>query len=338
MKKFKTLSNSQMSSSWNKETLNQVQSDNKKPSLSVRGKNFLVNDNELRNLGEGKSTVIQQNTCHPELDSGSQTFAQLNTRPSLEFLNSHTFAKKFFSPRGEMRAKAAFTLAEVLITLGIIGVVAALTIPALMTAYKKHVIGTKLKQSYSLLNQVVKMAQADYDGVEGWEYVNAESFVKTYFLPYMKADVQTTKSNLFYLSDMYTLTLLNGTTWDIQQTYAFNNIDGYTVGDVKYYIITVDINGSGNPNKQGHDKFNFYIFPIAAAWYNSGADNLARNVPSAGVYYDGYGYDDKYLTSSVYRGCNDNVDPKGQGKTNAYCVALIAKNNWKVPSDYPIKL
>jgi hypothetical protein len=28
---------------------------NEQPSLSVRGKNFLVNDNELRNLGEGKN-------------------------------------------------------------------------------------------------------------------------------------------------------------------------------------------------------------------------------------------------------------------------------------------
>jgi hypothetical protein len=107
---------------------------------------------------------------------------------------------------------------------------------------------------------------------------------------------------------------------------------------VKYYIVTVDINGSSNPNKQGYDKFNFYIFPIAAARYNTGVDNLAIKVPSAGVYYDGYGYDDKYLTSSVYRGCNDNGDPTGNGKTNAYCVALIAKNNWKIPSDYPIKL
>ena len=40
--------------------------------------------------------------------------------------------------------KKAFTLAEVLITLGVIGVVAAMTIPALITAHNKHVIETKL--------------------------------------------------------------------------------------------------------------------------------------------------------------------------------------------------
>ena len=39
--------------------------------------------------------------------------------------------------------KKAFTLAEVLITLGIVGVIAAITIPGLMTAYRKKVIETR---------------------------------------------------------------------------------------------------------------------------------------------------------------------------------------------------
>ena len=39
-----------------------------------------------------------------------------------------------------MGKKLAFTLAEVLITLGIIGVVAALTLPALISNYKKQVL------------------------------------------------------------------------------------------------------------------------------------------------------------------------------------------------------
>lgn len=51
--------------------------------------------------------------------------------------------------------KKAFTLAEVLITLGIIGVVAAITIPGLITKYQKLATVVKLKKVYSQLNQVM---------------------------------------------------------------------------------------------------------------------------------------------------------------------------------------
>lgn len=67
-----------------------------------------------------------------------------------------------------MREKAArnikryaFTLAEVLITLGIIGVVAAMTMPALIANYKEKEVITKAKKDYSLLMQAFSLAQAD---------------------------------------------------------------------------------------------------------------------------------------------------------------------------------
>ena len=42
-----------------------------------------------------------------------------------------------------------FTLAEVLITIGIIGIVAAMTLPALTGAYRRRVIETELQKSYT---------------------------------------------------------------------------------------------------------------------------------------------------------------------------------------------
>ena len=44
--------------------------------------------------------------------------------------------------------KSAFTLAEVLITLAIIGVVAAMTIPTLISSYREKVVETKLVKFY----------------------------------------------------------------------------------------------------------------------------------------------------------------------------------------------
>ena len=58
--------------------------------------------------------------------------------------------------------KAAFTLAEVLITLGIIGVVAAMTLPSLIQNYQKKALATQTQKFYSMMSQAVKQYMADY--------------------------------------------------------------------------------------------------------------------------------------------------------------------------------
>ena len=63
--------------------------------------------------------------------------------------------------------KCAFTLAEVLITLGIIGVVAALTLPSLIQKYQDQVLENQLKKTYSTISQGVQKAMAD-DGVSNF--------------------------------------------------------------------------------------------------------------------------------------------------------------------------
>lgn len=61
--------------------------------------------------------------------------------------------------------KFGFTLSEVLITLGIIGIVAALTIPGLITKCKEMQYRVTYKKVYSSLNQAMKYAQED-DGID----------------------------------------------------------------------------------------------------------------------------------------------------------------------------
>ena len=64
----------------------------------------------------------------------------------------------------------AFTLAEVLITLGIIGVVAALTLPTLIANHRKKVVATQLKQSYSILYNAIKLSESDNGAYQYWIY------------------------------------------------------------------------------------------------------------------------------------------------------------------------
>src|SRR5574344_1713843 len=63
---------------------------------------------------------------------------------------------------------AAFTLAEVLIVLGIIGVVAAFTIPVLMQHVEEKSTVTKLKQTYSIINNAIKLAINDNGTINEW--------------------------------------------------------------------------------------------------------------------------------------------------------------------------
>lgn len=60
-----------------------------------------------------------------------------------------------------MKSNGGFTLAEVLITLGIIGVVAAITIPNLITNNKAQKLRSQFLKSYSTVQQVFKQMEAD---------------------------------------------------------------------------------------------------------------------------------------------------------------------------------
>ena len=72
----------------------------------------------------------------------------------------------------------AFTLAEVLITLGIIGVVAAFTLPTLISKYQEHVIISKYKKMYSTLANAYNLAIAENGSPDQWQVETRIDFLK----------------------------------------------------------------------------------------------------------------------------------------------------------------
>ena len=89
-----------------------------------------------------------------------------------------------------MKGIRAFTLAEVLITLGIIGVVAALTMPSLIANHNKRVVETRLQKFYSSMNQAIKMAELDYGERDVWwvdntDFDSQKAWCEKYIIPYM---------------------------------------------------------------------------------------------------------------------------------------------------------
>ena len=65
--------------------------------------------------------------------------------------------------------RAAFTLAEVLITLGIIGVVAAMTMPVLIQKHRNQEVEVRLKKFYSSYNQALIMAESEFGDKANWK-------------------------------------------------------------------------------------------------------------------------------------------------------------------------
>ena len=291
-----------------------------------------------------QSNVSQEIDCHPELVSGSHKMLQ-NRRQS-DFLKmlkqgqhdendflKRTYIKnitltlsrkgrqKFtshFTLHSSLKKQAAFTLAEVLITLGIIGIVAALTMPALIQNHKKSEASARLKKFYSTMQQAILLSENDNGSAKQWtkagyigkdpdtglyddaDAVNTEIYFNTYlknYLKYLKTE-KDEDTNLFkvMMNDGSSFLMRNG-----------NCID-----------FIFDYNGDKYPNKEGRDRYRFVICP-AGYQFNTNK-NLSFSV-----------YAQAASTTRTQRLSNCKSDPR-------YCVGLLEYDNWEFKSDYPYRL
>ncbi len=178
-----------------------------------------------------------------------------------------------------MQKRQAFTLAEVLITLGIIGVVAALTIPTLVNNYRKKQFETGLKKEYSVLLQALDMYKQDNETPLKKEDCATHAAFKKAIQPYLKVlvdcgDEQAGKyeakcvQNGYYTQDKkYTYKTYSG---NIANEDLFDDgqiilNDGShllfeNVGNGGAVFVSIDVNGYNKlPNKWGEDLFTFQL-------------------------------------------------------------------------------
>ena len=250
-------------------------------------------------------------------------------------LNNDILSNILGIKEGRMKIKA-FTMAEVLITLGIIGIVMAMTLPSIIGKYQKKVTVERLKKVYTVISQAVALSVKDHEEVEYWDFeLSAQDFMDTYLSPYFQKVASEEKTTDTRYSKTYALP--DGTTF---KGWMFKNPSPAEHDYTTFYQIIVDINGEQKPNQLGRDTFIFYLFPIKNSVFNGGLGNIAKNVPRAGLYPDGYGYDRETLKNGGWRGCNkdkDDEDPNGyQGLSTAgaFCTALIMMDGWEIADDY----
>ena len=74
--------------------------------------------------------------------------------------------------------KSAFTLAETLIVIGIIGVIASLTIPTLSNETNSKEVVTKLKKTQAILEDAFGRAEAQYGSLDDWTTLNTNTFTQ----------------------------------------------------------------------------------------------------------------------------------------------------------------
>ena len=234
----------------------------------------------------------------------------------------------------------SFTMAEVLITLGIIGIVAAITLPALIGNYKKKENIALLKKAYTEISQALSRAEADYGTLDSWNFANFmtssernDYFTNYYLKPYMELIyICSTDNGISETKKCWTeKTLkLNGqedTSMLTSGRYIFVTPAGYSVlywlhgtGTGGHFI--VDVNGPKKaPNQMGKDIFRFILtFRDAETNYNDtkGYEPGLR----------GYGLNDEATRENLLEKCSKS----GTGYT---CAGLIMYDGWEVKKDYP---
>lgn len=168
---------------------------------------------------------------------------------------------------------SAFTLAEVLITLGIIGVVAAIILPSLMNKTNDKETVTALKKVYSTLSSAYNLAVQDNGIVDSWTIgadwsaAGAQN-ISNYLTPYLNVtnDCGTVGTSC---APNFKYKLLSGSDWiNFTSTTSEAKVD-LANGAILYFsayritnffgLIYVDINGFSKPNQCGVDTFLFSI-------------------------------------------------------------------------------
>ncbi len=267
----------------------------------------LVNDCDL-SLGEVVSAIHENNSNSrqyepqqpqsvviPSDSDGIQSIAnstQLQGKKNNSTETAHAsiplgiFTSKSVScwhSNANLHKKVAFTLAEVLITLGIIGVVAAVTLPTLVANYQKTVWVNQLKKTYTTLNEGYKQMAAsegcttlrcadisEDSPITMFDFTKAktkEKFVKTFKLE--NVYVGGVPSNSIY---NYKIKSLSGDEMIFSEFAAADEagLVGTTssgeiisfLGTIVGPLVVVDINGLKSPNTFGRDIFVFSGFDL----------------------------------------------------------------------------
>ena len=285
-------------------------------------KKFLSELCELRNFREEYNlknscpiqheTVLKPSPAFVMLNGVRKRLLPLTKREGCDSVISNNFSDTVFSRFTShfSHKRTAFTLAEVLITLGIIGIVASLTLPNIIYNYQKHVVETRLQKFYSTINQAVRLTEQDYGDRENWAQQgnqNEIEFINKYYVPYLNViktkKIAWNKPYVLYFEDG---SALGHSGWG--RDWLFFPGDPEKCLKQEKYI--------------GRCAFSFYFNPIPGLYRENNFEPFSFAMTN----------NDDFIRNDSVRGCNNN------GGSGSYCTKLIQRNGWKIPKDYPYRI
>ena len=188
-----------------------------------------------------------------------------------------TQSKNGFLEAGCPVVTPAFTMAEVLITLGIIGIVAAMTLPSLIGKYQFKVFEVGLKKQYSLLQNAINLGVNE----EGFQYcyvyypkgsvsykgeIGDCELLKNYLVSTLKLkSYKTDIKEKYKKRDVVRAEGGNSINWNCSYDWLKDTSDVYAANDGTLFMfkaytvpaltIIIDVNGQKGPNRWGYDVF-----------------------------------------------------------------------------------
>ncbi len=187
-----------------------------------------------------------------------------------------------------MKKKKGFSLAEVLLTLMIIGVIGAMTIPGIRKNAEMRELAAGCKKAYLTLAQAIYLAEQENGPLKRWGLTDADTQqdfenIKAY-LNISKECIQTSGcmgDGIFYQLDGSRFTSLTANGYG-SPARAFQTADGmswaFDIQPNSHIIFIVDVNGAEKkPNILGYDVFAFYWYPDDKGFYPAGRGTSSPN-------------------------------------------------------------
>ena len=262
-------------------------------------KKFLGELNELSNKGRlgilaQREAGFEPSPAFVMLTGVRKRLLPLTKREGCDSVISNNFSDTVFSRFTShfSRKRTAFTLAEVLITLGIIGIVSALTMPSLINSFRAKQLENQFKKVDSNLQQAIQktVTEMGYDKITdfnsgGSDYfaTDTHKYISEFTEIFLKQFPEVKEYNcyLYFYKNLPCKTLTGGNeqnftaccspyhkTYILPNGFLFQEPSAWA-GEISIYF---DINGPyKGPNRTGHDRFTY--------------SSKAYNNPATGVYY-----------------------------------------------------